>query len=77
MLYDAWYSENVGPSLKRAPKPSAGFLVNFLCALVAYLLTGDERSSLSPQVLGRYIYVCYKACCHCSEKHLLENLCKH
>lgn len=54
VLCDAQSSKNVGPSSQCAPNLSADFFfVNFVCATIAYLLTGDEHSSLSPQVLGR------------------------
>lgn len=53
MPYDTQYSENGGPSLKCALKSSTDFLVNFVCASAAYLLTRDEHSSPSPQALGR------------------------
>lgn len=53
VLYDAQYSENVVPSLKHTRNPSADFSVNFVHASVAYLLTRDEHSFLSSQVLGR------------------------
>lgn len=53
MPCDTQYSENVVPSLKCALKSSTDFLVNFACASVAFLLTGDEHSSPSPEALGR------------------------